>query len=112
MGAATPCSGGLCLDLTAAANAPLRSVGGGVLVDSASDRIAVIRQSATLIAALSAVCTHEGCLTNFDAGSSSLDCPCHGSSFALDGSVRSGPANVALRTYFAMISGDVVTVAA
>jgi cytochrome b6-f complex iron-sulfur subunit len=36
--------------------------------------------------ALSAVCTHMGCIVRFNAARGSLDCPCHGASFALDGS--------------------------
>jgi cytochrome b6-f complex iron-sulfur subunit len=36
--------------------------------------------------ALSAVCTHMGCIVRFNSARGSLDCPCHGASFALDGS--------------------------
>ena len=40
--------------------------------------------------AISAVCTHLGCIVKpTDHG---FDCPCHGSKFRLDGSVVSGPA--------------------
>jgi cytochrome b6-f complex iron-sulfur subunit len=35
--------------------------------------------------ALSAVCTHMGCILKFNATSKSLDCPCHGASFNLEG---------------------------
>jgi cytochrome b6-f complex iron-sulfur subunit len=38
------------------------------------------------IEALSAVCTHMGCILKFNQPAGSLDCPCHGASFALDGS--------------------------
>lgn len=36
--------------------------------------------------ALSAVCTHQGCILRFNAQSQGLDCPCHGASFNLQGS--------------------------
>ena len=36
--------------------------------------------------ALSAVCTHMGCILKFNAAAGSLDCPCHGASFNLEGS--------------------------
>jgi cytochrome b6-f complex iron-sulfur subunit len=36
--------------------------------------------------ALSAVCTHMGCILKFNAVTKSLDCPCHGASFDLEGS--------------------------
>jgi cytochrome b6-f complex iron-sulfur subunit len=42
--------------------------------------------------ALSAVCTHLGCLTVFKPESGNIACPCHGSVFRRDGSVMAGPA--------------------
>ena len=110
MGSATSCTGGLCLDLGASANAPLQTVGGAVLVTSARDSIAVVRTSDTQIAALSAICTHEGCLNEYDPSAHSLDCPCHGSSFSLTGAVLAGPARTPLRTYSATLSGQTITI--
>jgi cytochrome b6-f complex iron-sulfur subunit len=40
--------------------------------------------------AVSTVCTHLGCIVKAEGGA--FDCPCHGSRFALDGSVLKGPA--------------------
>ncbi len=37
------------------------------------------------VRALSRVCTHMGCLLNFDAGESEIQCPCHGAVFDLNG---------------------------
>ena len=37
------------------------------------------------VLAMSAVCTHMGCILHFNATDARLDCPCHGASFALDG---------------------------
>jgi nitrite reductase/ring-hydroxylating ferredoxin subunit len=37
--------------------------------------------------AVSGVCTHQGCLLTIAAGPPRLVCPCHGATFALDGSV-------------------------
>ena len=42
--------------------------------------------------ALSAVCTHLGCLSNWKAEAGVIACPCHGSAFQRDGVVLSGPA--------------------
>ena len=44
--------------------------------------------------AISTVCTHLGCIVKPTA--SGFECPCHGSQFALDGSVIKGPAPRAL----------------
>jgi nitrite reductase/ring-hydroxylating ferredoxin subunit len=41
--------------------------------------------------ALSAVCTHLGCMTRYEAPTG-FSCPCHGSRFALGGDVGLGPA--------------------
>lgn len=42
--------------------------------------------------ALSAVCTHLGCLSVWRQDAGVIACPCHGSSFQRDGSVIAGPA--------------------
>lgn len=40
--------------------------------------------------AVSTVCTHLGCIVK--SGADGFECPCHGSRFALDGTVTKGPA--------------------
>ena len=42
--------------------------------------------------ALSAVCTHLGCITRYRPDERIIACPCHGSRFGLDGEVLAGPA--------------------
>ena len=42
--------------------------------------------------ALSAVCTHLGCITRFKSDERVIACPCHGSRFDLEGNVVHGPA--------------------
>jgi cytochrome b6-f complex iron-sulfur subunit len=42
--------------------------------------------------ALSAVCSHLGCLTVWKPESGTIACPCHGSTFQRDGSIIAGPA--------------------
>ncbi len=42
--------------------------------------------------ALSSVCTHLGCVTRHEPGDDRIACPCHGSTFDLEGRVVSGPA--------------------
>lgn len=66
-------------------------VGGALAATDASGKpILLVQATSGTITALSAVCTHQGCTVN--AGTGALTCPCHGSQYALDGSVKSGPA--------------------
>jgi cytochrome b6-f complex iron-sulfur subunit len=55
--------------------------------------------------ALSAVCTHLGCITQWKPESSQIACPCHGSKFARSGIVEAGPAPRPLR-HFAVTLGE------
>lgn len=44
------------------------------------------------IYAVSAVCTHLGCITRFLSDENVIACPCHGSRFDIEGNVVHGPA--------------------
>lgn len=46
--------------------------------------------------ALSAHCTHLGCIINFDSKTGQFHCPCHGSAFDISGKRIAGPAKQAL----------------
>jgi Rieske Fe-S protein len=63
----------------------------GVLVELDRER-AVMRTGANSFLGLSRICTHEQC--DVEVRGNQLECPCHGSLFAKDGSVIHGP-NVA-----------------
>jgi cytochrome b6-f complex iron-sulfur subunit len=43
------------------------------------------------IAVFSPVCTHFGCLVNWDSNKKIFLCPCHGGTYDIDGNVISGP---------------------
>ncbi len=104
------CGAGECIDLTNAANKELASAGGAMLVDMAGDTIMVVRVSDTQVVALSAICTHAGCSMDYSAGQKLLDCPCHGSQFATDGTVVRGPAVRPLRVYTVTMANNMITV--
>jgi len=55
--------------------------------------------------AMSAVCTHLGCITQFKPESEQIACPCHGSKFKIAGTVQAGPAPRPL-PHFSMVLGE------
>lgn len=46
-----------------------------------------------------AVCPHLGCALSFNPAECTWDCTCHGSRFAIDGTVLEGPAQTDLQTF-------------
>jgi Rieske Fe-S protein len=59
-------------------------------------RVAAYRDGAGTLHAVSAVCTHLGCVIEWNATEKTWDCPCHGSRFDCDGNVIHGPAQRSL----------------
>ena len=70
--------------------------GEGVIINDGLKRLAVARDEQGIVHTVSAACTHMGCTVAFNAAEQTWDCPCHGSRFAVDGSVIHGPAVTAL----------------
>jgi glycine/D-amino acid oxidase-like deaminating enzyme/nitrite reductase/ring-hydroxylating ferredoxin subunit len=70
--------------------------GEAAVVKQSGERVAVFRDEGGSVHAVSAVCTHMGCVVGWNPLDRTWDCPCHGSRFALDGSVVNGPATTAL----------------
>jgi glycine/D-amino acid oxidase-like deaminating enzyme/nitrite reductase/ring-hydroxylating ferredoxin subunit len=54
--------------------------------------VGIRRDAAGALHAVSAVCTHLGCIVSWNPAEESWDCPCHGSRFAADGTAIQGPA--------------------
>lgn len=72
---------------------------GGAISVSAPDgsKVLLTQPRAGEVKAFSAVCPHEGCSASPDGDH--FSCPCHGSEFELDGSLRQGPAREGLSSY-------------
>ena len=62
-----------------------------------NEPIAAYRDDTGALHAVSAVCTHMGCLVGWNHTDRSWDCPCHGSRFDVDGHVLHGPATQPLK---------------
>lgn len=56
------------------------------------ENVAAFKDEQGLVHAVSAVCTHMGCIVGWNATDRTWDCPCHGSRFELSGEVIHGPA--------------------
>lgn len=67
----------------------------GTVLVLVRQRVFVVREPRGFYA-LSAVCTHLGCITRYEAEQRGFFCPCHGSRYSLSGTVTGGPAPQAL----------------
>jgi len=72
--------------------------GSATFQDPASGPAILLRLGEDRVAAFSRVCTHAGCLVNYDQGAGLLVCPCHGAEFdpARKAQPVAGPAPTAL----------------
>jgi glycine/D-amino acid oxidase-like deaminating enzyme/nitrite reductase/ring-hydroxylating ferredoxin subunit len=68
----------------------------GGIVELEGEQAAVIRNGREIATALSAACTHLGCIVGWNTVDRTWDCPCHGSRFDTNGEVISGPATAPL----------------
>ena len=66
--------------------------GEGKIVGRPGDQSAFYRDPQGEVHAVSARCTHLGCIVSWNPVETSWDCPCHGSRFSVDGEVLQGPA--------------------
>ena len=66
----------------------------------------VIKQGDSDVVAFTPQCTHLGCAYSYDDKNKEFLCPCHTSTFGLDGKVLTGPAPRALDRYETKIAGS------
>jgi Rieske Fe-S protein len=86
---------------------------GGSLVGKSSGYprpIVIAQVNQGTFVALDAICTHMNCTVSYNALNVELDCPCHGSTYEIDGTVISGPAPLPLTRFTASSDGTTVTV--
>jgi glycine/D-amino acid oxidase-like deaminating enzyme/nitrite reductase/ring-hydroxylating ferredoxin subunit len=70
--------------------------GEGKLVKYEGKAIAIYKDENGEVHAVSTVCPHAKCSVGWNSAEKSWDCPCHGSRFAVDGEVLTGPARQGL----------------
>ncbi|WP_225828710.1 FAD-dependent oxidoreductase [Streptomyces naphthomycinicus] len=66
--------------------------GDGAVMRLGGHQCAVHRDDSGRLRAVSARCTHLGCVVAFNRAEQAWECPCHGSRFAPDGRILQGPA--------------------
>jgi Rieske Fe-S protein len=90
----------------------LATVGGSLVgkPKGIADKLIVIRADENEVVVLSDICTHMGCGVEYAQASRDIQCPCHGSSFNLEGGVTGGPAPAPLRKYMSSFDGSTVTI--
>jgi menaquinol-cytochrome c reductase iron-sulfur subunit len=66
----------------------------------------VVKVSDKEVVAFAPQCTHLGCAYHWDEQKQNFLCPCHTSTFGLDGKVLSGPAPRPLDRYQAKLNGS------
>ncbi|MFB9701325.1 QcrA and Rieske domain-containing protein [Rhodococcus aetherivorans] len=97
----------------AAAGQPLAAVadipvgGGRIFPDQ---KVVVTQPAAGEVLAFSAICTHQGC-TVAAVQDGTINCPCHGSRFNLDGTVANGPAARPLESRAVTVENGEITLA-
>lgn len=72
--------------------------------------VIVINRFGKGFVAFSKVCTHLGCLVEYDKGLRKLICPCHAGTFDLEGNVLSGPPPRPLPAIPLKVEGDLVII--
>ena len=70
----------------------------------------IVINTAGGLVAMTAVCTHLGCIVQWDDASQEVVCPCHGARYDLNGNVKAGPAPKPLTLVKARMSGDKILV--
>ncbi|GAC1415600.1 MAG: FAD-dependent oxidoreductase [Actinomycetota bacterium] len=63
------------------------------------EKVAAYREPGGTLHAVSAKCTHMGCIVEWNNAKTTWDCPCHGSRFAPDGGIIEGPATKPLENF-------------
>lgn len=90
------------LDLNEAANSTLKTKGNAAVRNG----VIVAYTNAGSYIAVASLCTHQGGTVGFNAGNNNFVCPVHGSVFAENGAVATGPATQPLKQYTTQLAGS------
>ena len=84
-------------------------VGSAVKVDFNGEPVLVMHVAGGFFA-VSAVCTHLGCIVEWSAEKQQVVCPCHNATFDYRGNIVSGPPPTPLKSFLVEVQGDTIMV--
>jgi cytochrome b6-f complex iron-sulfur subunit len=70
----------------------------------------IVRKRSGELVALSAVCTHLGCIVQWEKEKQDFLCPCHAGRYTVDGTVISGPPPRPLTRLAFTVAGGIITI--
>ena len=79
-------------------------------VDGYPDPIAILRACANEFIALNAKCTHMCCTVAYEPQAMGWLCPCHGSTYATDGTLMGGPSRFPLVRFATSFDGTTLII--
>lgn len=79
-------------------------------VYSVNNKAVIVIHTADGYSALSAVCTHLGCIVTWNEQRQVIACPCHAGFFRTNGTVISGPPPAPLAVYQVQVEADKIYV--
>lgn len=83
---------------------------GFLLINTTSVHLMVVNVGGGVFKAVSSICTHQSCATNWDFTGGTFTCLCHGSQFATSGAVTRGPSSAPLPSFAAVFNATANTV--
>jgi len=84
--------------------------GGAKFFDFNGSSGVVVRKKSGDLVAFSAVCTHLGCLVQWEKERQDFLCPCHAGRYSADGAVTAGPPPRPLAKLPFTVAGGIITV--
>ena len=84
----------------------LRKVGGWMIIKVRGTQVLLVRDGPESVRAFDPTCTHQQCTVAYNRREKRFDCPCHGSTYDLDGKPTDRLPKGPLKRYGARLDGD------
>lgn len=68
------------------------AAGSGKIVEYEGKKVGIYKKESGEVTVIDPVCTHAGCIVQWNDSEKSWDCPCHGARYTSEGEVLTGPA--------------------